>query len=174
MSACMKTVCEQKEELTVEERNLLAVAYKNWVGSRRASWRIISGVHGTEKSKGNEEYASAAQNYKHRVEAELKTICNEVLGLLNEYLIPISQNGEAKVFYYKMRGDYYRYIAEFSAEEEDKTAAAREAREAYDAAMSIAQSELLVTHPIRLGLALNFSVFFYEVLNNAEEACKLA
>lgn len=174
MSACMKTVCEQKEELTVEERNLLAVAYKNWVGSRRASWRIISGVHNVEKGKGNAEYSSAAENYKRRVEEELKTICNEVLGLLNEYLIPISQNGEAKVFYYKMKGDYYRYIAEFSTDEEDKRAASREAREAYDAAMSIAQSELLVTHPIRLGLALNFSVFFYEVLNNAEEACKLA
>ena len=44
----------------------------------------------------------------------------------------------------------------------------------YKEAMNVAKSELLVTHPIRLGLALNFSVFYYEVLNNPEEACKMA
>merc|ERR1712094_135644 len=72
----------------------------------------------------------------------------------------------------KMKGDYFRYIAEFTADDK-KTAAANKAKGAYDDAMGAA-SELLVTHPIRLGLALNFSVFHYEVLNNPEEACKMA
>merc|ERR1711907_472474 len=71
------------------------------------------------------------------------------------------------------KGDYYRYIAEFT-EGEGKTWAAHGARVAYDEAMTVATKELAVTHPIRLGLALNFSVFHYEVLGNPEEACKMA
>ena len=66
-----------------------------------------------------------------------------------------------------------RYIAEF-ASGDAKSKAAEQAHDAYKEAMTIAQAELPVTHPIRLGLALNFSVFYYEVLNNPDEACKMA
>lgn len=163
----------QLEELTVEERNLLSVAYKNAVGSRRASWRIISSVEQKEQSKGNEENAQRAREYRAKVEQELQTICDEILDLLTKHLIPHSQNGESRVFYSKMEGDYHRYIAEFvegSAREE----AGNKAKQAYTEAMTIAQQDLLVTHPIRLGLALNFSVFHYEVLGNPDEACRMA
>jgi 14-3-3 protein epsilon len=165
----------QKEtgELSVEERNLLSVAYKNAVGSRRASWRIVSSVEQKETSKGNSENARLAQEYRVKVEQELNNICNEILSLLDEHLIQENTPGEGKVFYYKMQGDYYRYIAEFS-ESNDKTSSAESAKTAYDKAMEVAKKDLPVTHPIRLGLALNFSVFHYEVLNNPEEACKMA
>jgi len=103
----------------------------------------------------------------------LSTICHNILDLLDKFLIPASKNGESKVFYYKMKGDYFRYIAEFAIGSE-KTGAADEAHKAYKEAMDVAQSELAVTHPIRLGLALNFSVFHYEVLNNPDEACRMA
>merc|ERR1711896_102123 len=73
----------------------------------------------------------------------------------------------------KMSGDYYRYLAEFK-DGDEKTQAGEKARQAYDEAMKAATKDLPVTHPIRLGLALNFSVFHYEVLNNPEEACKMA
>merc|ERR1712070_1168009 len=73
----------------------------------------------------------------------------------------------------KMKGDYYRYIAEYT-EGEGKAKAANSAKDAYDDATKVASTDLVVTHPIRLGLALNFSVFHYEVLNNPEEACKMA
>merc|ERR1712071_623516 len=68
----------------------------------------------------------------------------------------------------KMKADYYRYIAEFKTDDAKK-AAAENARKAYDEASTIASAGLPVTHPIRLGLALNFSVFQYEVLGNPEE-----
>merc|ERR1712087_1019500 len=73
----------------------------------------------------------------------------------------------------KMKADYYRYIAEFT-EGDKKAAAAENARKAYDEAKKVAEVDLKVTHPIRLGLALNFSVFQYEVLDKPEEACKMA
>merc|ERR1712043_24924 len=87
--------------------------------------------------------------------------------------IPKASSGESKVFYQKMKADYYRYIAEFS-EGDAKSKAAESARVAYDEAQKVAEKDLAVTHPIRLGLALNFSVFQYEVLNKPEDACKMA
>merc|ERR1711893_135702 len=68
-------------ELSVEERNLLSVAYKNAVGSRRAAWRIITSVKDKEASKGNEEQAKYAKEYCTKVETELQKICDTILGL---------------------------------------------------------------------------------------------
>merc|ERR1711976_109954 len=73
----------------------------------------------------------------------------------------------------KMKADYYRYIAEFR-DGDAKKAAAESARQAYEAAQKVAEKDLVVTHPIRLGLALNLSVFQYEVLQQPDEACKMA
>merc|ERR1712084_42370 len=104
---------------------------------------------------------------------ELQKICDTILGLLDNNLIPKATSGESKVFYQKMKADYYRYIAEFS-EGGAKTDAAEKARLAYADAQAVAEKDLVVTHPIRLGLALNYSVFQYEVLQNPDEACKMA
>merc|ERR1712137_708328 len=159
--------------LSIEGRNLLSVAYKNAVGSRRASWRVISSIEQKEKSKGNVEQVDFAAAYRQKVEVELQQICDTVLGLLTNNLVPGASAPESKVFYHKMKGDYHRYIAEFS-DGNAKTNSSNDAKKSYDEAMQIAKAELTVTHPIRLGLALNFSVFHYEVLGNPEEACKMA
>jgi len=173
MADCMELVGKTGDELSVEERNLLSVAYKNAVGSRRAAWRIISSVEQKEKSKGNEEQAGFAREYCTKVEVELEKICDTILGLLDSNLISKATSDESKVFYLKMKADYYRYIAEFT-DGEKKTAAAEKARQAYQEAHETAEKGLAVTHPIRLGLALNYSVFQYEVLSNPDEACKMA
>jgi len=172
MADYMKEVGTSGTELSVEERNLLSVAYKNAVGSRRASWRIISSVEQKEGSKGNETNVAHCKEYRTKVETELQGICDTILTLLDGSLVPGAKDAESKVFYHKMKGDYFRYIAEFT-DGDKKSAAAGKAKSAYDDAMGAA-SELAVTHPIRLGLALNFSVFHYEVLSNPDEACKMA
>merc|ERR1712060_747935 len=107
------------------------------------------------------------------VETELQGICDTILGLLDQNLISKASTGESKVFYQKMKADYYRYIAEFTSADA-KAKAAENARKAYEEAQAVAEKDLAVTHPIRLGLALNFSVFQYEVLQNQDEACKMA
>merc|ERR1712190_612401 len=96
-----------------------------------------------------------------------------ILKLLDGNLISKSTTGESKVFYQKMKADYYRYIAEFS-DGAAKSTAAENARLAYEDAAKVAEKDLPVTHPIRLGLALNYSVFQYGVLANPDEACKMA
>merc|ERR1712190_276538 len=173
MASHMEAVGKSPEEMGVEERNLLSVAYKNAVGSRRAAWRIITSVEQKEKTKGNEEHAGWAKEYCTKVEKELQKICDTILGLLDKNLIPKASTGESKVFYQKMEADYYRYIAEFS-DGDKKSQAANSAKLAYEEAQKVAEKDLVVTHPIRLGLALNFSVFQYEVLQNPDEACKMA
>merc|ERR1711933_558359 len=139
-------------------------------GSRRAAWRIITSVAEKEKTKGNDDNAGFAKSYCGKVEAELQKICDTILNLLDQKLIPKTPSGESKVFYVKMKADYYRYIAEFT-DGDKKTQAAESAKLAYAEATSVAEKDLVVTHPIRLGLALNYSVFMYEVLSNPDEAC---
>ncbi|XP_062105871.1 14-3-3-like protein B isoform X2 [Humulus lupulus] len=173
MVEAMKNVAKLDLELTVEERNLLSVGYKNVVGSRRASWRILSSIEQKEEAKGNEVHAKQIKEYRHKVESELSTICSDIMTVIDEHLIPSATAGESTVFYYKMKGDYYRYLAEFKSGDEKKEAA-EQSKKAYEAATTAAEAELAPTHPIRLGLALNFSVFFYEIMNSPERACHLA
>jgi len=169
----MKKVAKTNTELSVEERNLLSVAYKNVVGARRASWRIISSIEQKEESKGNTTHVTRIKEYRSKVEKELTDICNDILGLLDDHLIKSASTGESKVFYYKMKGDYHRYLAEFATGNERKDAA-QNSLTAYKQASESAVQDLPPTHPIRLGLALNFSVFYYEVLNSPARACSLA
>jgi 14-3-3 protein epsilon len=193
MCKCMRKlveVCNKQEvDLTVEERNLLSVAYKNVIGARRASYRTLN-------AESDSKTESIISLYKHQVENELDVICNDVLSLLEEKLIKediekkfetnagvdkseweIVKNGsaEAQVFYLKMAGDYYRYLAEGAEEEENgKESNSKKAAEFYKRAFGIAKEALEATHPIRLGLALNYSVCHYEILKDKNKACELA
>jgi 14-3-3 protein epsilon len=173
MVAAMKRVAILDQELTVEERNLVSVAYKNVIGARRASWRIISSIEQKEDSKGNATHVARIKEYRAKVENELKDICEDILNVLDGHLIPTAGTGESKVFYHKMKGDYLRYLAEFQTNERRKNAAEK-SLVAYKTATDIAATGLAPTHPIRLGLALNFSVFYYEILNSPDRACQLA
>jgi 14-3-3 protein epsilon len=89
-------------ELTVDERNLLSVAYKNVVGTRRASWRIISSIEQKEESKGTDKHVGTIRDYRQKIETELEKVCQDVLNVLDESLIPKAESGESKVFYHKM------------------------------------------------------------------------
>ncbi|CAF0771892.1 unnamed protein product [Rotaria sp. Silwood1] len=173
MVESMKKVAKIDQELTVEERNLLSVAYKNLIGARRASWRIITNIESKEETKSENSKMALIKKYRSQVEKELRDICQDILDLLDKNLLPNAASGESKVFYLKMKGDYHRYKAEF-ATQDDRKEAAENSLIAYTKANDIAQNELPPTHPIRLGLALNFSVFYYEILNTPERACRLA
>merc|ERR1712227_364628 len=160
-------------DLTVEERNLLSVAYKNVIGARRASWRIVTSIEQKEESKGNSSQVGLIKEYRQKIEDELAKICEDILEVLGKHLIPSAKSGESKVFYHKMKGDYHRYLAEFATGDKRKESADK-SLEAYQNATEVAQTDLPPTHPIRLGLALNFSVFYYEILNSPDEACQMA
>ncbi|GFP96878.1 14-3-3 protein 7 [Phtheirospermum japonicum] len=166
MVEAMKKVARLDVELTVEERNLVSVGYKNVIGARRASWRILSSIEQKEENKGHDQNVDRIKSYRQRVEDELAKICMDILSVIDDHLLPSSSTGESK-------GDYFRYLAEFKSGY-DRKEASDESLKAYEAATNSAAVDLAPTHPIRLGLALNFSVFFYEILNSPERACHLA
>ncbi len=79
MAAAMKNLTEDFQSLSNEERNLLSVAYKNVVGARRSSWRVVSSIEQKATSDNQEKKSQMAKEYREKIEAELNTICDEVL-----------------------------------------------------------------------------------------------
>jgi 14-3-3 protein epsilon len=171
----MKRVSVMQTPLSVEERNLLSVAYKNAVGKGRTAWRAVV----AQMTKDQEQYGQVPKcihDYKNQIEVELKKMCEEILGLIKQNAdgsILYDTNPEAIVFYIKMQGDYWRYISEFSTDD-TRAYSAAEAYQSYYKALEKAKEGLSAIHPIRLGLALNFSVFYFEVYGKQQEACALA
>jgi len=166
VKALVQNKTNKGQDLDVEERNLLSVAYKNVVGSKRASWRTLSGGF-------DDADEALIEKYKGIVENELENICKEVISLLADSLLKTvnGKKDETEVFYLKMCGDYYRYLAEFRQTNDSYK---EKSKEYYQKALDVAQDHLPETHPTRLGLALNFSVCYYEILKQPEKACELA
>jgi 14-3-3 protein epsilon len=158
---------ENNGDLNNEERTLLSVAYKQAVGERRNAWRILGSYEEKQKSRGS-EHLGLISEYKHRIETELYNLCLELIKLIDDKLLKGGAVDEIEVFYLKMKGDYYRYMAEAGDAEE-----IQKSFEAYTHASEAAKS-LPVNNPIRLGLALNFSVFYYELKKEPTKACELA
>lgn len=117
------------------------------------------------------------------MEKELRKYCEELLALLDNILLPGSTDAEPNVFYLKMKGDYYRYLSEVLViitttlqieDSADRAEVMDKAQKAYQEAMDLAISQMQPTNPIRLGLILNFSVFFYEIRHQLQTACEMA
>ena len=110
--------------------------------------------------------------YKQKIEEELFNQCLSIVNLVKDKCIRLAANSESKAFFLKMAGDYYRYIAD-SAQGDKLNEVKNGALEYYTQASEVSEKELGACNPIRLGLALNFSVFYYEVMNNHKRACEL-
>ncbi|KAM6506392.1 hypothetical protein FSOLCH5_013377 [Fusarium solani] len=172
MVPLLKEVVKRGGELSVDERNLLTTAFNNVFDTRRASWRIISSIE-KNKYKGSEKHLATIRGYRIKIENEIEKICRDVLDLLDQSLIPNASTGESMALYYKMKGDYSRYLTEFVSGEKHNLAVIS-AYNAYKIAAYVAQTEFTATHPLRLGLAVNISVFYYRILNLRDRARRLA
>ena len=162
-------MAESNEDVSVDVRNLLSVGFKNLIGSRRAAWRTVSAI---EQNKKYEQYSSKCAEYKAKIEKELSRLCEDIIKAVNDYSLKRANTPESKAFYLKMIGDYYRYIAE--CVKGDKLAeVTQKALEFYTQANEVAK-ELPSYNSTRLGLSLNFSVFYYELKNDSKKACELA
>lgn len=205
MVIAMNDLCQMYDDLTHDEKNLLSCAYKNVIGSRRTSWRILSEYLPNTSEPGRYNTADSDEqrhnnnnnNYSDnlsanpigkeskfsirivgsilkKIELELRKHCCNIIDILTNRLIPSSSaTGESRVFYHKMKGDYLRYLCEISPIEERKEKS-NESLLAYKTACDKAMIELPPTHPVRLGLMLNFSVFYYDIMKSPERSCRLA
>ncbi|KAH9912625.1 14-3-3-like protein [Epithele typhae] len=171
--AQLKDICNENEaQLTIDERNLLSAAYKNLTAKLRASWRTIDALQKKEALASTRQQVKLMRVEKDEIERDLDRLCRDLVGLLEQHLIPAASDGEEKVFYCKMRGDYYRYLAELKINSQEELG--RLSLEAYKAAYKHAMATLVPTHPTRLGLALNFAVYFHDIMRSPERACHLA
>ena len=150
-----------------DERNLLSVAFKNLISSKRAACRTISAI---EQNPKYSKFNGALLAYKGNIEKQLQDDCQKIIDIINNRVLNGECADEAKAFFVKMVGDYYRYIAE-NAKDAKLEEVKQKAKEAYEQANAI---DLPACNPIKLGLALNFSVFNYEVLKDHAKACELA
>lgn len=173
MDALVVSQSKKNKPLDLEQRNMLSVAYKNAVGKRRTAWRAI------DSNASSETDTELRDQYKTLIEAELQVKCERVVKLTKDYLTktlssdPNKEETEVQVFYAKMCGDYYRYECEITKGQKLETTKTN-AKNEYDAALKMSRAGLEPTHPTHLGLALNASVFYYEILEEKQEACTLA
>lgn len=154
-------------DVSADERNLLSVAFKNLISSKRAACRTIAAI---EQNPKYGKYADALSGYKTSIEGKLTADCQRIVDMIKSKVLSKQCDGEPKAFFIKMIGDYYRYIAE-NARDSLLEQVKQNALKAYNEANQI---KLPPCNPIKLGLALNFSVFHYEVMKNHKAACELA
>ena len=160
---------EKGAEINGDERNLLSVAFKNLISSKRTALRTITAI---EQNPKYTQFGGQLAAYKKKLEDALYKDCDNIINLVKTKVL---QNGrttqdEPRAFFVKLIGDYYRYIAEAATGDRFETVK-QEALKAYSEANGIT---LPPCNPIRLGLALNFSVFYYEVMKDQKKACELA
>ncbi|PRQ30417.1 putative 14-3-3 protein [Rosa chinensis] len=130
----------------------------NVVDARRSSWRILSSAELTEEAKGNNIHLKHLKTYRQRVESEISIICRDIISVLDSHLIPSTSDGESTVHYHKMKGDFYRYLAEIKAGDE-KEEAIEQSKKAYYKALTVAEVKLPPTNPIQTACRLTKIAF---------------
>ena len=163
---------KRTSDFNSEERNLISNAYKDLISNPRRSLRTILAYEVKEAKKEHSYYLSYIIEYEKKIFEELKKNCSRVIKIIDEYLLKKAKDDEAIVFYYKMKGDYDRFIAE-SSEGNIKIQAEDSASKAYIEAIK-RTSKLYILNPVRLELYLNYSVFLYEFLNDRIKAIDIA
>ena len=165
---------EQNPKLSKEEQKMLCDGYKNIISDKRNSLRLLNNLSKKEEEEGKPiNHKKQINIIKEKIQNELISIFKEIHSMLDQFLIPNSQDIETKIFYMKIKADYYRYHCEFAEGDqfdESKNNAQKIYKEAYDMAIK----NLNIYNSIRLGLSLNYSVFEYEIMDNKNEAYDIA
>lgn len=185
MAKWMKGFAQEGRPMTLEQRYLLSIAFSKAVKWRRSSWCTISTLE--KKKEGSEQRQAVVREYLLEIERELIDICRDVLDLVTTHLIPsvtgthavteaeLAEKAESKVFFLKMKGDFHRYIAEVAMVSGPNFAqTVRDCQAAYDEALKEARDHLPPSNKVRIGLAVNFSVFCFEILKSKQEAIRVA
>jgi 14-3-3 protein epsilon len=169
MISLMNQVLALAPHLDMEERVLFSQAYHESIQGLRTNMAVIEPY-----LQGNEspERVQAIQNLVDQIRSDVHALCTEVIRTTDEILVPASDNTHDHIFYNKMKGDYFRYDAEFQlgALHEE---AVKNAGVSYETALNLAQ-DLDIINPVRLGLILNYCVFLVDVKGDKENGRNIA
>jgi 14-3-3 protein epsilon len=165
---------EQNPVLSKEEQKMLCDGYKNVISDKRNSLRLLNNLSKKEEEEPKQiNHKKQISIMKEKIQNELLLIFKEIHSMLDKYLIPNAQDSETKVLYMKIKADYYRYHCEF-AEGDEFEEAKNNGEKLYKEAYDIALKDINIYNSVRLGLALNYSVFVYEIMDNKNEAYEIA
>ena len=174
----MKDVIERNPSLSLEERNVLSTSFKNLCGESRDAWKAVVAATGGRKGEREGEATGGRKGEREgeirAKAAEVEDICSEALSLVKEVLLPAAKDKESKAFFLTMMADYNRYQLEVTPQDDSsRSQLLSDSERAYERAFEISK-QLPTTHPVRLGVALNYSVFQQEILNKPDLACETA
>lgn len=159
----------KKDDLTKDEKNAFYNSFKFIINSKRCAWQSANYMEEKEK---DEERKTMIKNYKNILENEIYDICKNVITLINNFLMNKTILDESKIFFLKMKGDYYRYLCEFQSLSENKNYP-DESEKNYKMAVELSQNISWI-NPLKLGLYLNYSVFYYEIKKDVKKAMQIA
>lgn len=160
-------------DLTKEERMVLSSGYKFKISQKRNSWRLLNAAEKKEMKKSESENLKAILETKSKVEDEMRDIILDLQDLLDNVLLPKATKNVSKVYFLRLKGDYLRYLAEFTSPQ-DQEEVITQAEIAYNESYELAEQHLQISNVNRLGIALNFSIFLYETRGLKEDAIVIA
>lgn len=171
MVECINSFVAQNPVLNKEEVSLLSSGYKNIINRKRIAWRDLV-TKNTEESNNKMKKTEIVAELKKEAEDEILNIATSLLAVIEKYLIPNAKSDENKVLFLKMKGDFLRYKAEITnGKEYEENHKLSEI--AYSEGYKLSD-QLPISNPIRMGLALNFSVLYYEVKLQRDKALSIA
>lgn len=170
MMEFVKNLLKNCDYLGAQERNLLSISFKNAVNKRRSSLRILDNFDLKDDRK-NMSKEIILKKQRALIDQELRTICKEAIETVDQ-LIDKQQDEENSVFLLKMKADYYRYMCEYDRSD-TKSVYILKAEEFYKKSLKSGEN-LSPANPTKLGLLLNLTVFYYEVMDERDKACEMA
>jgi 14-3-3 protein epsilon len=153
-------------------RILFQAIYKLVIDSLRGTLNIVQPFYDTELQNNRVDHMSFLHRQKEDLCRKLIVVARDGINAISQLLLPNATDPQMVVFFHKMKGDLYRYIAEFS-DESESIAAGNAGEESYSAAFDVAESHLPLSDPVRLTLILNAAVFRYEIRKDADSASEM-
>ena len=165
-------VIQRNKDFSLKEREFLAYGYINYISAKRKSLHMVMAYETKEKKNENSFFLMYIQEYRRKLETDLTQSCQRICNILDSLLIKKAENVETKIFYRKLKGDLNRYVAEY-AKDELREKVMKDGLTAYQEAINMSK-ELPILNEVLLGLSLNMSLFYYEVMNERKNAIKIS
>lgn len=159
-----------KKNLTAEERNLFALSFKNVVNPLKSDWDVLQALLDNQTRKGKD--TTQLVEYLKKVKGEVLQESDKVIHLVSGTLLKYAEDDKSRAFYLKMLGDYNRYKA-LVTKGEERLGFNEAAKKSYGEAIQAAR-DLIDTNPIKLGIFLNYSIFYYENEEDPNTAIAIA
>lgn len=148
----------KETEMTEDERNVFVTAYKFYISEKRSAWRAIYNLEAKEKNT-----KLMMNEIKQMYEETITKACDKIINQINTYIISKTKSDAGVSLFLKVKADHYRYMAEITNGQmlfNNKQNAFQFYKQAYEKSQKLDDLD-----SIKLGIALNYSVFIYEILN---------